>query len=58
MPAASLHALRVCRDRKKKKYVGESGDKKMIKTESGNKIPASFRSHRYDDWSAKNHADR
>eukprot|EP00045_Choanoeca_perplexa_P011999 m.129277 g.129277 ORF g.129277 m.129277 type:complete len:798 (-) comp15845_c2_seq3:43-2436(-) len=45
-------------DRKKKKFVGASGDQKMIKTESGNKIPATFRSHRYDDWSAKNHAER
>ena len=39
--------------------MGTGGDdKKMIKTEAGNKIPASFRSNRYRDWSAKHHAEQ
>ncbi|EDQ91298.1 uncharacterized protein MONBRDRAFT_20053 [Monosiga brevicollis MX1] len=45
-------------DRRKKKFVGASGDKKMIKTEAGNKIPATYRSNRYEEWSSKNHADK
>ncbi|EGD80824.1 hypothetical protein PTSG_11725 [Salpingoeca rosetta] len=42
-------------DRKKKKFVGESNNTKMIRTESGNKVPATFKSNRYKEWSAKNH---
>ncbi|KAK6455682.1 ATP-dependent RNA helicase DBP10 [Scheffersomyces xylosifermentans] len=38
-------------DRKKGKYVNsQSTDKKYIIGESGNKIPATYRSGRFDDW--------
>lgn len=40
-------------DKKKGKYVNPQGsdNKKYIVSESGQKIPASFRSGRFDDWS-------
>ncbi|KAH8080271.1 ATP-dependent RNA helicase DBP10 [Cristinia sonorae] len=45
-------------DKKKKKFVqgtGEGADNvKMVKTESGAKLPASYRSGRFDEWKAKN----
>uniref|UniRef100_A0A2C9KH82 RNA helicase n=1 Tax=Biomphalaria glabrata TaxID=6526 RepID=A0A2C9KH82_BIOGL len=39
-------------DRKKKKFVTDSGDqqKKRIKTESGNWISASYKSNAYNEW--------
>jgi hypothetical protein len=44
-------------DRKKKKFVQGDGtgsdNKKLVKTESGARLPASFRSGRFDEWKAK-----
>jgi ATP-dependent RNA helicase DDX54/DBP10 len=44
-------------DKKKKKFVkgsGEGADNvKMVRTESGTKLPASYRSGRFDEWKAK-----
>lgn len=44
-------------DKKKKRFVkgtGEGADNvKMVKTESGVKLPASYRSGRFDEWKAK-----
>lgn len=45
-------------DKKKKKFVQGDGagadNVKMVKTESGAKLPASYRSGRFDEWKAKN----
>lgn len=45
-------------DKKKKKFIkgmGEGADNtKMVRTESGAKLPATFRSGRFDEWKAKN----
>ncbi|KAI0028142.1 DEAD-domain-containing protein [Vararia minispora EC-137] len=45
-------------DKKKKKFVkgnGEGADNvKMVKTESGVKLPATYRSGRFDEWKSKN----
>jgi ATP-dependent RNA helicase DDX54/DBP10 len=45
-------------DRKKKKFIkggGEGADNvKIVKTESGARLPASYRSGRFDEWKAKN----
>jgi len=44
-------------DRKKKKFVQGDGvgadNKKLVRTESGARLPASFRSGRFDEWKAK-----
>ncbi|KAI0769699.1 DEAD-domain-containing protein [Trametes elegans] len=44
-------------DKKKKKFVrgtGEGADNvKLVKTESGAKLPATYRSGRFDEWKAK-----
>lgn len=44
-------------DKKKKKFVrgtGEGADNvKLVRTESGVKLPASYRSGRFDEWKAK-----
>ncbi|KAI0076110.1 DEAD-domain-containing protein [Panus rudis PR-1116 ss-1] len=44
-------------DKKKKKFVkgmGEGADNvKLVKTESGQKLPATYRSGRFDEWKAK-----
>ncbi|KAI8993093.1 DEAD-domain-containing protein [Trametes punicea] len=44
-------------DKKKKKFVrgtGEGADNvKLVKTESGTKLPATYRSGRFDEWKAK-----
>ncbi|TFK54460.1 ATP-dependent RNA helicase DBP10 [Heliocybe sulcata] len=44
-------------DKKKKKYVkgaGEGADNvKLVKTESGVRLPATYRSGRFDEWKAK-----
>ena len=49
------------RDRKRKKFVGESGQdaprKKRIKTESGHWIQASFKSNAYKEWKEKHKID-
>ena len=47
-------------DRRKKKYVQEGGNeskKKMILTESGAYVPASYKSNLYKDWKQKNKVD-
>jgi ATP-dependent RNA helicase DDX54/DBP10 len=45
-------------DKKKKKFVqgdGTGSDNiKLVKTESGTKLPATYRSGRFDEWKAKN----
>lgn len=43
-------------DRKRKRFVGESGEdaaKKKIRTEDGSSIPASYKSGRYEKWYSK-----
>ncbi|RDX55028.1 ATP-dependent RNA helicase DBP10 [Lentinus brumalis] len=46
-------------DKKKKKFVkgtGEGADNvKMVKTESGVKLPVTYRSGRFDEWKAEHH---
>lgn len=34
--------------------MSQDGGRKMIRTESGGRVPASFRSGRYDDWRKRN----
>ncbi len=47
-----------CRDRKRKKFVGDSGNEpKRIKTESGRWIKASYRSNIYQEWKEKHKVD-
>lgn len=45
-------------DRKKKKFVKGDGvgadNVKLVKTESGARLPATYRSGRFDEWKAKN----
>lgn len=45
-------------DKKKKKFVQGDGagadNVKMVKTDSGTKLPATYRSGRFDEWKAKN----
>lgn len=53
-----IFILIILRDRKKKKYVVQGEAKKMVKTESGNRIPATFKSSRYRDWAVKHNMDR
>ncbi|XP_013190195.2 ATP-dependent RNA helicase DDX54 [Amyelois transitella] len=45
-------------DRKRKKmvHVDPDGGRKMIRTESGGRVPASYRSGRYQDWKKRNAA--
>ncbi|KAJ4483387.1 P-loop containing nucleoside triphosphate hydrolase protein [Lentinula aciculospora] len=47
-------------DKKKKKFVKGDGvgsdNVKMVKTESGTKLPATYRSGRFDEWKAKTHS--
>lgn len=54
------HDKQLTWDKKKKKFVkgaGEGADNvKLVKTESGARLPASFRSGRFDEWKAKNKA--
>jgi ATP-dependent RNA helicase DDX54/DBP10 len=46
-------------DRKKKKFVKGDGigadNVKLIKTESGTKLPSTYKSGRYEEWKSKNH---
>ncbi|KAI0316257.1 DEAD-domain-containing protein [Amylostereum chailletii] len=46
-------------DKKKKKFIKGDGagadNMKMVKTESGIKLPATYRSGRFDEWKAKSH---
>lgn len=48
-------------DRKKKKFIKGGGigadNVKLIKTESGAKLPISYRSGRFEEWKNKNRAD-
>lgn len=48
-------------DTKKKKFVKGDGvgadNQKMIRTEAGTKLPATFRSGRFDEWKKKNKVD-
>ena len=61
MPAKTYNQLKftyhwlTCRDRKRKKFVGDSGAEKQkkIKTESGHYIKASYKSSAYRDWRDK-----
>ena len=47
------------RDRKLKRFVGDSGDgPKKMKTESGNMIKASFKSNIYSRWAQSHHVDK
>ena len=45
-------------DRKKKKFIRGGGvgadNVKLVKTETGNKLPITYRSGRFDEWKAKN----
>lgn len=45
-------------DKKKKKFIQGDGvgadNQKMIRTESGTKLPATYRSGRFDEWKTKN----
>ncbi|CAB3257845.1 unnamed protein product [Arctia plantaginis] len=54
---AQRSALRWDRKRKKMVHVDPDGGRKMIRTESGGRVPASFRSGRYDEWRKRNVAD-
>ncbi|CAH2105468.1 unnamed protein product [Euphydryas editha] len=45
--------LRWDRKRKRMVHVDPDGGRKMIRTESGGRVPASFRSGRYDAWRAR-----
>eukprot|EP00055_Hartaetosiga_balthica_P012069 m.57405 g.57405 ORF g.57405 m.57405 type:complete len:840 (-) comp7826_c0_seq1:136-2655(-) len=52
---ADLNPNRKIWDRRKKKFVGVSGSKtKTITTESGTKLPISYKSDRYKQWSTEN----
>ena len=55
--ARTQRASQLTWDRKKKKFVQGDGtgsdNKKLVKTESGARLPASFRSGRFDEWKAK-----
>ncbi|CAH1647234.1 unnamed protein product [Spodoptera littoralis] len=56
--ARAQHAmLRWDRKRKKMVHVDPDGGRKMIRTESGGRVPASYRSGRYDEWRKRNVAD-
>ncbi|CAH2071003.1 unnamed protein product, partial [Iphiclides podalirius] len=46
--------MRWDRKRKKMVHVDPDGGRKMIRTESGGRVPASFRSGRYDEWRKRN----
>jgi len=51
-------ASQITWDRKKKKFVKGDGtgadNKKIVKTESGARLPATFKSGRFDEWKVKN----
>jgi hypothetical protein len=52
-----LCSFGIRRDRKKKKYMGAK-EKPKIRTESGQKISASYKTGIYDDWLNKSKANR
>ena len=55
---ANQKRARLTWDTKKKKFIKGDGagadNVKMIRTESGTKLPATYRSGRFDEWKAKN----
>ena len=59
LPAFTRHhaSAQLKWDRKKKKFVkgnGEGADNvKIVKTESGTRLPATYRSGRFDEWKAR-----
>ncbi|XP_049870083.1 ATP-dependent RNA helicase DDX54 [Pectinophora gossypiella] len=46
--------MRWDRKRKKMVHVDPDGGRKMIRTESGGRVPASYRSGKYDEWRKRN----
>lgn len=44
-------------DRKRKNYVGEDGNMKKIRTESGVRIPSTYKKNIYQDWLRRNKMD-
>lgn len=56
-----LTCVVVLRDRKRKKFVGQSGQdtprQKRIKTESGHWIRASYKSNAYREWKGRHNID-
>lgn len=58
-PSTRTHCVSIYRDRKRKKFVGDSGQEKQkkIKTESGHYINASYKSSAYHDWRDKHKID-
>ena len=49
-----------CRDRKRKRFVGQTGSEansKKIKTESGRKISSSYKTHLYQQWRERHKID-
>lgn len=56
--ARAHHAmLKWDRKRKKMVHVDPDGGRKMIRTESGGRVPASYRSGRYEEWRKRNATD-
>ncbi|XP_041971231.1 ATP-dependent RNA helicase DDX54 [Aricia agestis] len=53
---AHRSVLRWDRKRKKMVHVDPDGGKKMIRTESGGRVSATYRSGRYDEWRKRNAA--
>ncbi|OWR54619.1 putative ATP-dependent RNA helicase DDX54 [Danaus plexippus plexippus] len=53
------HRAQLKWDRKRKKmvHVDPDGGRKMIRTESGGRVPASYKSGRYDAWRKRNEPD-
>ncbi|TFL04411.1 P-loop containing nucleoside triphosphate hydrolase protein [Pterulicium gracile] len=53
------HRMKLSWDKKKKKFVQGGGvgadNVKLVKTESGVKLPATYRSGRFDEWKQKSH---
>ncbi|XP_037296451.1 LOW QUALITY PROTEIN: ATP-dependent RNA helicase DDX54-like [Manduca sexta] len=56
--AARSRPPRCVGDRKRKKmvHVDPDGGRKMIRTESGGRVPATYRSGRYNEWKKRNAA--
>lgn len=55
---AQHHQMRWDRKRKKMVHADPDGGRKMIRTESGGRVPASFRSGRYEEWRKRNAQDQ
>ncbi|VVC99325.1 unnamed protein product [Leptidea sinapis] len=51
---ARRHSMRWDRKRKKMVHVDPDGGRKMIRTESGGRVPASYRSGKYEQWRKRN----